>query len=47
MINTSRTLSSLLLGLLAALSLAGCATSDSGNVFSHSAPRNDGAPGRR
>lgn len=41
MTNTSRSLSPLLLGLLAALSLAGCATSDSGNVFSHSESRRE------
>lgn len=41
MINTFRPLSTLLLGLLAALSLAGCATSDSGNVFSHSESRRE------
>lgn len=41
MTNTSRSLSTLLLGLLAALSVAGCATSDSGSVFSHSESRRE------
>jgi len=39
--NISRSLSPLLLGLLAALSLAGCAASDSGSVFSHNESRRE------